>query len=383
MAENVLRRLRAWFKRAKTAPALMGQVADVQRDQVRDVHAVGAQVAALTDRIASLEKALFGELERMREVSAEQSELGLTATLGIAREAGMRQLLGAIGEERGLRPGLSILTISWNHAGFLPASVQSALATLDLLPPDEQGAVLVLDDDSTDETPQILEELRAADGRVHPIRSPVNLGLTRARNVLLHVTETTHALMLDADNTAVPEGAADVYRVAREWNAAFAFGNVIMVAPDRSRFAVMSNEPPTTDYFFAGGPHIDTLGVLDVAYFRQIGGYNPYPAFHTWGDDHEIIHRLARLGALIAFVPTVSARYRFDRLSHSQARQGSYEHALARLRRAYNQDGGLTSQPPSAMAAHPATGPLWATPAARSSRPELETLLARPVEAAQ
>jgi hypothetical protein len=188
--------------------------------------------------------------------------------------------------------------------------------------------------------------------------------------------------MLDADNAAVPEGATDVYRVAREWNAAFAYGNVIMVAPDGSTVATASNEPPSTDYFFAGGPHIDTLGVLDVAYFREIGGYSPDPAFHAF-DDHEIIHRLARLGALIAFVPTVAGRYRFDRLSHSQVHPGSHEAAIARLRRAYNQDGGLTSQPPSAIAAHPATGPLWATPAAITARPELETLLARPAEAMQ
>ena len=93
----------------------------------------------------------------------------------------------------------------------------------------------------------------------------MNLGLSRARNVLLHVTETTHALMLDADNTAVPEGTIALYTVARQWDAAFTYGNVIMTAPDGSTMAMASNEPPTTDYFFAGGPHIDTLGVLDVA----------------------------------------------------------------------------------------------------------------------
>jgi len=228
----------------------------------------------------------------------------------------------------------------------------------------------------------VLEELRAADDRVRPVRSPVNLGLSRARNVLLHVAETTHALMLDADNSAVPEGVIDVYKVANEWNAAFTFGNVTMVDPDGSTVAAASNEPPTTAYFFAGGPHIDTLGVLDVAYFRQIGGYSTDPAFHAF-DDHEIIHRLARLGALIAFVPTVAGRYRVDRLSHSRAHEGSHEAAVARLRRAYDQDGRLTSQPPNAIAAHPTTGPLWATPAAIAARPRLERLLARPVETTQ
>jgi Glycosyl transferase family 2 len=371
MAENMLRRLRAWLERARTTPALMDQVADVQRDQVRDLHAVTAQVSALLERVAILESTLLGELALMRENTAE-----------FARETGMQQLLEILGEQRPLRPGLSVLTITWNHAGFLPDSVRSGLATLDRLPRDEQGSLLVLDDSSTDETPQILEELRAADDRVRPVRSPVNLGLSRARNVLLHVSETTHALMLDADNTAVPEGVIDAYKVARKWNATFTYGNLILVDSDGATVAPASNEPPTTDYFFAGGPHIDTLGVLDVAYFRQIGGYSTDPAFHAF-DDHEIIHRLARLGALIAFVPTVAGRYRFDRLSHSRTHEGSQEATIARLRRAYDQDGRLTSQPPSAMAAHPATGPLWATAAALASRPELEPILARPVEATQ
>jgi Glycosyl transferase family 2 len=379
MGENTLRRIRSWLRRAKTAPAVVEQVANVQQDQTRDVHVVRAQVAALSERVGLLENTLLAELVAMREVTSEQSELGVVATLTLAREAGMQQLLRTLGEPHPLRPGLSILTISWNHAGFLRSSVGSTLATLDLLSPDEQGAVLVLDDSSSDETPQVLEELRAADGRVRPVHSPVNLGLSRARNVLLHAAETTHALMLDADNTAVPEGATSLYAVAREWSPAFTFGNVIMVDSDGSILAAVSNEPPTTDYFFVGGPHLDTLGVLDVAYFRQIGGYNPDPAFHAF-DDHEVIHRLARLGAIIAFVPTVAGHYRYDRLSHSQIHQGSHEATIARLRRAYDQDGRLTSQPPSAMAAHPATGPLWATPAARVARPDLARLLPRPPE---
>jgi hypothetical protein len=366
VAENVPRRLRGWWKRATT----------------RDVQTLSAQVAALIERVAALENELPSELEHIRDASAAQSELGLVATLTLAREAGVRELLRDLGEQRPLRPGLSIMIISWNHAGFLSGAVCSALELLDKLPPDEQGAVLVLDDCSTDETPQVLDELQTADRRVKPVRSPVNLGIARARNALLHVAETTHALMLDADNTAIPEGAADVYRVARKWEAAFTYANEIVVASDGSMVAPASNEPPTIQYFFSGGPHIDTLGVLDVAYFRRIGGYNPDPEFHAF-EDHEVIHRLARFGALIAFVPTVAGRYRFDPLSHSQAYQAAREAAIARLRRAYNQDGRLTSQQPTAMAAHPATGPLWATPAAMAARPELGKCLPGSVESSQ
>ena len=380
MAETPIRRLAAWLKRAKTAPALVERVADVQLDHVRGVQAVGAQIDELSARVSALENALHAELARTRQLTAEQAHLNLMTTRALARQTALQELLAAVGEPPQLQRGLTIVTISWNHAGFLRACTSSALATLDLLPPDEQGRVLVLDDGSTDETPEVLEDLRNTDDRIQSVRSPTNLGLSRARNVLLHVTDTTHALMLDADNTAAPEGVIDLYRVAGEWDAAFTFGNVIMVAPDRSSHAVASNEPLTTSYFFAGGPHIDTLGVLDVAYFRQIGGYSPDPVFHAF-DDHEIIHRLSRLGALIAFVPTVAGRYRIDDLSHSQAHQASHDAAIARLRRAYNQDGRLTAQQPVAIAAHPATGPLWATPAVLASRPDLAKSLASPVEA--
>jgi hypothetical protein len=91
---------------------------------------------------------------------------------------------------------------------------------------------------------------------------------------------------------------------------------------------------------------------------------------------------LARL-LVRAPVPTVAGRYRFNPLSHSRAHQGSHEVTIARLRRVYDQDGRLSSQQPSAMAAHPATGSHWVTAEAVASRPALETLLARPVEASQ
>src|SRR6266508_2771043 len=113
MAEDVLRRIRAWLRRAKSAPATVEQVANIQQGQTRDVHAVGSQVAALSERVALLENVFSTELARMRE----QFELGHIATLTLAREAGMQQLLQAVGQQPSLRPGLSILTISWNHAG--------------------------------------------------------------------------------------------------------------------------------------------------------------------------------------------------------------------------------------------------------------------------
>ena len=59
-----------------------------------------------------------------------------------------------------------------------------------------------------------------------------NLGLARARNALLHTVGTTHAFQLDADNTAVPAGAAAVFDVARRYGSAFTYGTVLKVDQD-------------------------------------------------------------------------------------------------------------------------------------------------------
>ena len=326
----------------------------------------------LDQRTHILAARLEDDVRRIESRVAEQSALTRATVQAPARDAAMAQLLGGLDLGAALRPGLSVLVISWNHAGFLPAAVQSGLAALDGLPANEQGRVLVLDDASTDETGDVLADLVAQDERVESIRSPVNLGLSRARNVLLQRAATTHALVLDADNRAAPEGVATLYAVAREWRSAFTYGNVLLHRPDGSVDAVASNDVPSPGYFFTRAHHIDSLAIVAVGVVLEVGGYSLDPAFHAF-DDHELVHRLARLGHLIGFVPTVVGRYRVDDLSHSST-LGHQALPPGRLARMYDQDGKLESTV-AAFAAHPATGPVWATAAAAKLDPRLASVV--------
>ncbi len=387
--------MRQWLGRTKAAPARIDALhaeADEVRARLAETAASLARIEAeledlrsnvaglvgaadLNETTERLEQLLRDEGEELHRLDATVREEGaLTRVAGAdqRRDEMVERLIKEHGHDGPLAPGLSVITISWNHAGFLEESVASSLAIVDAQPRNLQGQVLVLDDRSTDETPEVLARLTHSDRRIRAIRSPLNLTLSRARNVLLHVCATSHAFVLDADNVGFPDGVDALYSVAREWESVFTYGNVIKARPDGSEFIPASNEPPTAALSI--GNYIDSMAVVDVAVLRKLGGYTLDPLLHSY-DDYELVTRLGRLGELLAFVPTVVGRYRILDTSYI-GMTGDSRVPLRRLERAYRSDGGVDPDDMAVLAAHPATGAVWATSAAMAIRPALIEALA-------
>ena len=65
--------------------------------------------------------------------------------------------------------------------------------------------------------------------RIRLIASDENLGLPRARNVLLSQARFEHAMILDSDNQLVPSGIATLYAAACHTEAVLAYGNILKV----------------------------------------------------------------------------------------------------------------------------------------------------------
>lgn len=235
------------------------------------------------------------------------------------------------------RPGLSVVTITWNHAALLPASVASALALLDALPSGDQGQVWILDDASSDDTPSVVDAL-SADPRVRSVRARRSLGLSRARDVLLDAVPTRHALVLDADNAIEPVAAA-LYAHAVRTGAAFTFGPIVLEDPTGAPLGLVSSEPPGRHYLEASENSIDTMAVIDVDTVLASGGYTKDPLLAA-SDDWELLHRLVGRGERIGFVPEIVGRYRVAPLRHST---GDKDHGAVRDRigRAYRADHRL------------------------------------------
>jgi len=364
-------RLRTWWQRARSAPAGVEHVVAQQdrlgadlgslSSRLTRVEASVAQLAELVTQLADLVTAIRQEDLQARAAARADQTYTLRTAEAAAQDTLTNALLDSLGEPSPRRSGLSVTIVSWQHAGFLGDAIRSGLAVLDRISPEPRGEVLILDNGSTDETPSVLAAARG-DARVRAIRVPRNVGLTRGRNVLLRACTTTHALMLDADNRADPDGGAVLFDAARRVGAAFTYGNLVMADGSGEILDVASQEPLTSACLFLGGPHIDTFAVVDVETVERVGGYSTDPGFNEI-EDHEIIHRLCRHGELFAFVPMIVGYYRVDPLGRGLS---SPDHAasIARLRRQYDQDGRLSGTEPRAVAIHPELGVIWASQSA-------------------
>lgn len=395
------RRLRTWLARTRAAPARIDRLhaaldaqatdgtagtdplptPDLDRALLDELRRVGEAVERAGQRQAEADlhvQWVAGELALLRQLVGERAD-GLDRAVAGQAAVGRRVATAAIRRQRSLalldalgpspvpRPGLSTLTVAWNHAGFLDEAVTSALAALDAVPATLQGEALVFDDASSDETPAVTDRLAALDPRVRVVRSPEHVGSGWGRNVLLHTATTTHAFQLDADNRAEPAGVAALFEVATTYDAASVYGTVVKFDRLGRAFDVMGNEPITAAFFDSN--YVDTMAVVDVARIRAVGGWPVDPEIEHL-DDWVATHALLRHGHLVGFVPVVTGRYRV-------LEGGLYsivaDHRIGRsaVRRAWDSDGRLTADRVAAFAAHPSTGPLWATPRAVELRPAL------------
>ena len=287
---------------------------------------------------------------------------------GIIMETAARSSLRAAAEMRlrkkhpptlSREEGVSVLITCWNHAGVLGLAVASAVAAIESL--SVPGEVIILDDGSRDGSREIAQELARANEKIRFIPSAENLGLPRARNVLLSQARFKHAMILDSDNQLVPSGVAVLYAGARQTGAVLAYGNILQVDQSGSVLGVLSNERVTANLLKENW--IDAMVMVRTDRLVELGGYDrEWSALEDW----ELSQRLFALGEPMAFVPALVGKYTTLPLSMSREAPLSSRH-----RRSLRIFGSLDASDSCAYRAciyHPALGTLW-TSAGWSSPP--------------
>jgi glycosyltransferase involved in cell wall biosynthesis len=95
---------------------------------------------------------------------------------------------------------ISVVIPAYNYASLLPRAVESVLPQL-----TDSSELLVIDDGSTDETPQVLDALQARyPGRLRAIRK-ANGGASSARNLGIRESRGQYLVFLDADDELVAD----------------------------------------------------------------------------------------------------------------------------------------------------------------------------------
>ena len=122
-------------------------------------------------------------------------------------------------------PLVSIIILAYNYARFLPAAIDSALAQT-----YADCEVIVLDNGSTDETPEVVVPYA---GRIVYHRLAENAGRAAGKNAGLKLARGTYIQFLDADDTLLPEKverSMDVFREHPETD--LVYSDTIFVDPD-------------------------------------------------------------------------------------------------------------------------------------------------------
>jgi len=97
-------------------------------------------------------------------------------------------------------PLVSVCIPTYNHAHFLPAAIQSALDQT-----ERNLEILIVDNCSTDNTAEVVQQFCSLDGRVRYVRNEVNLGLVGNLNHCLELANGMYIKYLLADDLLVPD----------------------------------------------------------------------------------------------------------------------------------------------------------------------------------
>ena len=94
-----------------------------------------------------------------------------------------------------IKPQISIITLTRNRAGFISHALESAQKQTFL-----DWELLILDDDSNDNTRAVLEPFLAKDKRIKYYRNSPALGISKNRNFGLSLSKGKYIAVLDSDD---------------------------------------------------------------------------------------------------------------------------------------------------------------------------------------
>ncbi|MEU7088328.1 glycosyltransferase family 2 protein [Streptomyces achromogenes] len=128
-------------------------------------------------------------------------------------------------------PDVTVTIIVHNDAARLPRAVASVRAQT------HAGIEIVISDDhSTDDTPEVARRLAAEDDRIRVIRLPENSGGCSApRNRAIEISRAPYLMFLDSDDELPPRAVEVLLAAHREREVDFAMGAVRRVRVDNGR----------------------------------------------------------------------------------------------------------------------------------------------------
>jgi glycosyltransferase involved in cell wall biosynthesis len=190
-------------------------------------------------------------------------------------------------------PLTTVVIINYNRGRFLREALRSVVEQT------TRVNVLVADNASTDETPDIVRSLRVIHPDIVFHTLPINIGLARLRNHAATLVTTEWLIFLDSDDWL------DLSYVskAEEWLRTHAAVDVLttdmtIVRGEGERRVVRSKVPRYWDELLVRNTIVQT-SVIRRSLVARLGGYDPTLDFEDW----DFWIRVLQAGGRIARLP--------------------------------------------------------------------------------
>lgn len=189
-------------------------------------------------------------------------------------------------------PLTTVVVIAHNYAQYLAQAVESAVSQT------RRPGVWVMDDASTDETPDVMASLCARNTDLVYRRLDSNIGLSRVRNLAAEEVTTDWIVFLDADDWLEPlfiERAEQLLASRPELDVVTT--DMTIVRGDRThRFR--ASVPAFWNELLTRNSIVQT-SVIRRSLIRRLGGYDPSLDFEDW----DFWIRVLQSGGRIARLP--------------------------------------------------------------------------------
>ena len=182
-----------------------------------------------------------------------------------------------------MRPFFSVIICAFDRAGLLPRALDSLLAQS-----EQDWEAVVVDDGSTDATPEVVQNYADRDPRIRLVQHAENRGVSAARNTGIENSSGLFVTFLDSDDEYAPDHLASRHAMLLDNDSVRLLHGGVKIIGDP--FVIDKDDPSRKihlDECIIGGTFVVRRDV-----FEEVGGFGDV----QYADDTLFFERAAEAG---------------------------------------------------------------------------------------